>query len=101
MSEFTKGKWEALFLHGEVICSDRNVIVARTASLRHCYHLREKNKADDERTANARLIAAAPEMYELLKVLVQREYDNTVTALLALEAEKLLARIDGKETNHD
>ena len=89
MSEFTKGKWEVQDwtekLDGEFL--PEYAVCVGDEWIADC--------ADNE--ANARLIAAAPEMYELLKVLVQREYDNTVTAILALEAEKLLARIDGKE----
>ena len=95
MSEFTPGRWwiappifdgDAIFAPPQEKCR-RNEVVA----------IGILNRAD------ARLIAAAPEMYRLLNALVHREYDNTVTAVFTLEAEKLLARIDGKEeiTTHE
>ena len=51
--------------------------------------------------ANARLIAAAPEMYELLKFFCEDKaidedrFDDYLAAIF--EAKKLFARIDGKE----
>jgi hypothetical protein len=102
MSEFTKGEWTADEFGAYVFAHDNQMMICK---MRGDGYLMLNGLSDKEiievQKANARLIAAAPEMYELLKVLVQREYDNTVTALLALEAEKLLARIDGEDADHD
>ena len=89
MSKFTAGKWKVDEIYG-----DHYVVFAEGLhTVADCF--------GDE--ANARLVAAAPELYRLLNALVHREYDNTVTAVFSLEAEKLLARIDGKEeiTTHE
>ena len=89
MSKFTPGKWHCDELPRNI---DGTILVITPEDI-IAYVVGCKN---DE--ANARLIAAAPEMYELLQTLAHREYDNTVTAIISLEAEKLLARIDGEET---
>lgn len=89
MPKFTEGKWQELsplFLSSTVFVPSKDKgkppkVVAMDIS----------NPYD------ARLIAAAPEMYELLNALVHREYDNTLTTILTSKAEKLLARIDGEE----
>ena len=49
---------------------------------------------------NARLIAAAPEMYRLLKVWTQIGAEPTLKNALKRAAE-LLVRIDGKEAKDD
>ena len=53
---------------------------------------------------NPRLFAAAPEMYELLKICAKTEKPgNYVSAFLDLKdkARELLARIDVEEYKHD
>ena len=50
----------------------------------------------DDNIANARLIAAAPEMYELLEVWVKVQAQPTLMEARA-RAQELLARIDGTE----
>lgn len=73
MPEFSKGMWRYDNILGLFINSENNNTIA-----------------------NARLIAAAPEMYELLTSFVQQEtYDSFVTAILRNKAEELLARIHG------
>lgn len=80
MSQFTKGKWYADewdigrwgVFHGDISVAD-------------CW--------DNE--ANARLIAAAPEMYSLLKQVAYGTCDDCMPMLVS--ARKLLAHIDGKE----
>lgn len=56
----------------------------------------ERYIATVDKEANARLIAAAPEMYELLKVWVQIQAQPTLRNAQD-KAQELLARIDGKE----
>lgn len=97
MSEFTKGKWTAFYgedFHG--------IRAAHTDDEQgHDYgngqiiaHVVRWN--DGHSWANARLIAAAPEMYELLKVWVQVQAQPTLRNAKDT-AQKLLTRIDGKE----
>ena len=52
--------------------------------------------SDEEMQANARLIAAAPKMYELLKVWTQVGAEPMLMNARDT-ARKLLARIDGEE----
>lgn len=82
MKSFTSGKWEAGQLYG-----DHYVVFSNGHAVVDCF----RNEV------NARLVAAAPEMYELLQTLMHQEYDNTTTAILLLEAAKLLKCIDGEE----
>ena len=54
----------------------------------------------EETQANARLIAAAPEMYKLLKVWVNVQVQPTLREAQNT-ARELLARIDGVEIQHE
>jgi len=104
MSDFTKGKWyldddkENVYViyENEEDGQKRRVYVAWAAAGIH----------DGEVEANARLIAAAPEMYEMIKNLVDgvtiAELLNgrqiiKVNPVLVESAKQLLARIDGEE----
>ena len=59
-----------------------------------CRVLYDGGSEDPEVHANARLIAAAPEMAELLERIV--EHGTTPKGTFALEARALLARIKGE-----
>ena len=95
MTEFTKGKWTAddmgeyVFAHGfdMMICQMRGWAYLKAQGL-------SDEEAIEVQKANARLIAAAPDMYELLKVVGLGSCDDCMHMLDA--ARKLLARIDGK-----
>ena len=90
MSDFTPGKWlvAPFDVIGDAIYapvqteSRRNEVVAFGIT----------NKSD------ARLIAAAPEMYELLK-----DYNADPAEQIAwlIRRHNLLARIDGKDVSHE
>ena len=54
----------------------------------------------EETQANARLIAAAPEMYKLLKVWVNVQVQPTLREAQNT-ARELLARIDGVEASNE
>jgi len=87
MSEFTKGKWE--YKQG-----DGNYWTIQS--------VKTEQVGDCINEANARLIAAAPEMYEILDGLIYKlkangadereEIDEVIQ-----EMESLLARIDGED----
>ena len=62
MSKFTPAPWKVGFkTDGELVILAGNEVIARIESTRN----------EDVENANARLIAAAPEMYEVLKVLYE------------------------------
>ena len=106
MSKFTKGKWEVE--HGafdpEIICENKYL-----AFIYNLEHL-------EETEANARLIAAAPEMYELLKEIkeqsgiqcdmdcdktgkaISRKYRIYLSLDLYNKIQPLLERIDEEKT---
>ena len=79
MSKYTSGKWEAR----------PNRIIANG----HVLAILNGGNA-----ANERLIAAAPEMYELLEVWVNIQAQPTLKEARK-RASELLARIDGEERN--
>lgn len=104
MSKFTKGKWTAddfgvyVFAHGTdmMICQMRGE-----------GYLRSKEGLSDEeiiavQEANARLIAAAPELYKMLKeeLIPTSDYGGLLSLSRADKVHKLLARIDGEEVKH-
>ena len=98
MSKFTKGTWE-LNKHFDVVSENGQFIAL--CCIRHKklgYHYIENIKLYNEETkANARLIAAAPEMYELISEALGRCKGNSVFADLYSQEKELLAQIDGEE----
>ena len=95
MSEFTKGKWEYLEPLGVVFSEDTCAVIATVhgAGTGSCFNL------SPEGQANARLIAAAPEMYELVMQFAFGSCDDCMRILD--ESRKVLDRIDGKEKEND
>jgi hypothetical protein len=86
MSEFTKGTWEYDRVSGCVHHNGRLIAeVAGGGGANYCHSRGE---------ANARLIAAAPDMYELLKVWVNVQAQPTLRNTQKM-AQELLARING------
>ena len=86
MSKFTKGKWKVKYSHMIQGIFD------------------EDDDPVELNEANARLIAAAPEMYRLLKILSsinepvnEERFDDLLLAVD--EVRKVLSRIDGEEDN--
>ena len=100
MSKFTQGKWEwdkencLVFttMYSEDGSSERYYV----ADFEMDYAI-----SREEREANARLIAAAPEMYELLESLVNILLVHSYSQDKAIRIANLLARIDGEEENDD
>ena len=96
MSNFTKGKWGYHDKLGLILTYDERGYVIAT--------VREAGGesvfgTSPEGQANARLIAAAPEMYELLYEALQelKGYDPIGNGISTIypDIEELLARIDG------
>ena len=93
MTEFTKGKWTAddmgeyVFAHSfdMMICQMHGWAYLNAQGL-------SSDEAIDVQKANARLIAAAPEMYELLRECMNKihSFDETYRLI-----ENLIERIDG------
>jgi hypothetical protein len=89
MSEFTKGKWEAR--------PNRIIVDGRVLAL-----------VNGGNAANVRLIAAAPEMHELLKKTLNFLSEKDFDIQLKRDIDACLLRIDNsplqsvyKETEHD
>lgn len=81
MSKFTKGKWKIKY--GPMIQGIFD----------------EDNKPVQLNEANARLIAAAPEMYELLKeeIIPTSDYGGILSFERERKIKELLAKIDWEE----
>ena len=90
MSEFTKGKWVYDEPFGVIFSYETCAVIANVqgAGTGSCFC------STQEGQANARLIAAAPEMYEMLKVWT-RAYTEPMRMDAWKKALELLARIDG------
>ena len=86
MSKFTGGKWEVVVIYG-----DHYVIFSNDEVVADCFGS----------NANARLIAAAPEMYRLLDdaagVISQLNHGDPLVDTI----DELLDEIDGKEETED
>ena len=89
MTKFTQGKW--IFDDEYIFTANKGWMIADVMAVR--------NK--DECNANGRLIAAAPEMYELLESLVNILLAHSYNQDKAIRIANLLARIDGEEENDD
>ena len=82
MSKFTQGKW--------IIDTDGNGIYSDTEEYQVAYISYINYNKNKEMQANAHLIAAAPEMYQHLRLILNGEFSSD-------DVEQLLARIDGEE----
>ena len=95
MSEFTKGKWEYDKPFGVIFSYETYAVIANVqgAGTGSCFC------STQEGQANARLIAAAPDMYELLYEALQelKGYDPLGNGISTIypDIEELLARIHG------
>ena len=94
MPDFTKGEWKYIPEIRGIIAydGDRRKIWGNAITT----DLSNEYKTDEEIHANGRLIAAAPEMYDLLKKLVGCSHEDDMCEITDT-AYELLARIDGKE----
>lgn len=94
MSEFTKGKWEYAEYVPEGVTINGKEFIIFTGSVN------PQDEGDDvalaRREADARLIAAAPEMYEeLIFAMAALRDGDSCDKKRADKIEALLARIDG------
>lgn len=87
MPAFTPGPW--------AICEQNKHIVHSTINGRAV--ALAVGLLDDEQRANARLIAAAPEMENLIRELAALPDEQCMISNLILTARKIIARIDGTE----
>ncbi len=98
MSNFTTGEWEYVQAFGVVYSKDTSAIIASVCDA----GTESSFSCTPEGQANARLIAAAPEMYRLLQNFAYPEEPITTRTLnLSNRAWELLRRIDGEEEEHD
>ena len=107
MIEFTKGKWKidnSEAFRGHIYVLDASGVYHCIAHVAGMWN----DEYSIQANANARLIAAAPELYELLNSMcsyineVERiipHFPNALS-LFAKNGKELLARIDGKEVKN-
>lgn len=88
MNKFTRGEWKAY--------EDGSIDVSVDGKIVHGY-LDVISVDDEALAANAKLIAAAPEMYEVLKSLSYRT--SGMEQHEVLQIRELLARIDSEGEN--
>ena len=102
MSNFTKDKWKYDEHLGIVHTENRSIASVYEAGNTACF------THTPEGQANARLIAAAPDMYRLMKSVVDFDYtafkfDTNGNLIFTREKydefRDLLVRIDGEEAN--
>ena len=87
MSKLTRGKWHYFSSNGCIYCDGKLIAEVAGAGGPNYRHARGE--------ANARLIAAAPELYELLEECAD-ELGAIGLPKLSRECYELLARIDGR-----
>lgn len=88
MSEF--GEWKVNKHYGCIYSGE--TLIARVANF-------SENASTPDTEANARLIAAAPEMYKLLKTVAS--YKPDVVWDVVFRAKELLERIDNEEVKDE
>ena len=101
MSKFTNGTWSVGISEKYdpyVYADDGGAIIA---VIRNCGHISESNEKEAVRQANARLIAAAPELYEMLKeeLIPTSDYGGILSFSREAKLRELFARIDGEEAS--
>ncbi len=104
MSKFTKGKWFHCWQNMKVGKRKRIEIVAGVkVSEGAIKSIANISGSDTEAQANARLIAAAPDMYKLLKDFISSDAatDSIEYQLLQTVAAEVLNNIDRKDTRND
>lgn len=97
MSKFTKGKWRASYEENKYIWSSDDQVLGEL------YFTTPEEPGETE--ANARLIAAAPEMYDYLKricdfyhgSMIKRLHFKDGRGIKFSDIEALLAQIDGED----
>lgn len=90
-AKHTPGPWELQNHHTYATVSRKGLTISKTKKLQHCW---------DEQLANARLIAAAPELLEAAKEARQALWDYTdEDAAWATEAMRLLTAAIAKATS--
>ena len=90
MNKFTPGKWKYFDLYG--------IIGTDTDGIARVYHAGKETLTAEGQT-NARLIAAAPELYELVMDELRGETGGILSFDREAKIKAVLNRIDGKEEN--
>ena len=102
MSKFTACEWVVDDVGCYVFAYGNDMMICQ---MRGEGYLRSKGLSDDEimdvQKANARLIAAAPELYRMLReeLIPTSDYGGMLSLSREAKVHKLLAWIDGEETD--
>ncbi len=98
MAKFTKGEWKVTSNYKRLYVHDENLYPEDSHGIRHIASI---NDSHGEEEANARLIAAAPAMYEALKDILENKNDPQLYTALSgqqwIDIEYALSLADGKE----
>ena len=96
MNKHTPGPWAIDF--GGTIGHIKSVATVKTNEDNYMtptvarYDVKTPSLSEEEKKANARLIAAAPDMYEFIKRYVGSDYPGDLISFN--EAQKIIAKID-------
>lgn len=98
MKQHTPGPWliEAETCHTGDIATVHNT--AEKWVTIYAPHWMETGMGEQEQSANARLIAAAPDLMEALKNLLEAHYNGNVIRSDCLDAEAAIAKASGSTT---
>ena len=100
MAEFSKGKWTDDDMGTYVFAHGYDMMICK---IRGWGYLKNSGLSDDEaievQKANARLIAAAPELYELVMDELRGEAGGILSFDRETKIKAVLNYIDGKENN--
>lgn len=99
MTNFTKGKWVFFEQLGEVAAVHEDAEYIHTCLTPITGQLLRRD-CREEMMANGRLIAAAPEMYNLLKRFAECRHEDNMFDLME-NAQELIACIDNEEAEHE
>lgn len=102
MSEFTQGNWKYMNDGTIRACPPNSyalINIIKLAGFKEFKEVLGEEKAREMIDANGRLIAASPEMYEMLKeeLISTSDYGGILSFERERKVRELLARIDGEE----
>ena len=98
MSKHTKGRWEAVrwcYEYDDNSPGSNFITVIQTKKDAICEVWNLYRNSQEEKYANANLIAAAPEMWELLKKIAEEDR-KPLSTRLHFEVTELLSRLDSE-----
>lgn len=99
MGKFTSGEWK--YDNGDIVVIDDDgddIVIAGMGQTSRCRQYQYTLVDNKEKRANANLIAAAPDMYEALKLALEehnKKYDKCTDCAVYTKITKALAKAEG------